>query len=160
MTPIPPSLREKKRYLLERVLPEGFEPDRRSLHPAVHDAVTSLWGDVGMAEISAVVVKSGAFVVIRCRRGEEGRLITALATVNRVGDTRCALRPVAVSGTIAALCRRMKSPGESPEPGCITWSGRMYESYNRSGQKVDLIEKGFMTREQLFFTQNDVWELF
>ncbi len=158
MPPIPPSLREKKRYLLSRIFPAGFEPDRKSLNGSVHEAVQSLWGDAGAAEISASVIRAGRYAVIKCRRGAEERLITALSTVTRIGDERCAMRPVAVSGTIAALSRRIA--GESGPAGCssIEWSGHMYDAYYRPGQKVDLIEKGFKTRELLFLTEKDIEE--
>ncbi|MDD1718012.1 MAG: Rpp14/Pop5 family protein [Methanoregulaceae archaeon] len=158
MPPIPPSLREKKRYLLGRVFPAGFEPDRKSLHASVQEAVQSLWGDAGAAEISASVIRSGNYAVIRCRRGSEGKLIIAISTVTGVGDARCAIRPVAVSGTIAALSRRIAGTGEPAGFRSIEWSGKTYDACYRPGQKVDLIEKGFKTRELLFLTENDIQE--
>ncbi len=160
MPPIPPTLREKKRYLLGRVFPEGFVPDRKSLNGSVQEAVLSLWGDSGAAEISASVIRAGRYSVIKCRRGAEGRLITALSTITCVGNSRCSIRPVAISGTIAALSRRIR---ETPEPivcDTIEVQGHLYEAYYRPGQKVDLIEKGFKTRELLFLTENDIQELF
>ncbi len=160
MPPIPPTLREKKRYLLGKVFPEGFEPDRKMLNGSVQEAVVSLWGDEGAAEISASVIRAGRYSVFRCRRGAEDRLITALSTITCVGDARCCIRPVAISGTIAALSRRIGQVTVPPSCRSIEVPGHSYEAYYRPGQKVDLIEKGFKTRELLFLTENDIQELF
>ncbi len=46
MKPLPPTLREKRRYILARIVPRWRIPeDARLLHLAVMEAATSLWGD-------------------------------------------------------------------------------------------------------------------
>ena len=65
MTVRPPSLREKRRYLLVRVEPAGTVIDQKELYYAIADAVTSLWGDAIAAVITqAVVAAEQGHVVI------------------------------------------------------------------------------------------------
>jgi len=109
MKPRPPSMREKRRYILARILPYGVKMDQKQVYFSVIEAATSLWGDaaVGLAQ-PAVVFCDGGYAVVRCRRGTEKDIATALATVNTIADERAALRTVAISGTIHALRRRIK----------------------------------------------------
>ncbi|HET6581172.1 MAG TPA: Rpp14/Pop5 family protein, partial [Methanoregula sp.] len=68
----PPTLREKRRYILVSVEPSGEIIDRKDLYFAICDATTSLWGDATAAVISpAVIASDGPYVIIRCRRGTE-----------------------------------------------------------------------------------------
>lgn len=108
MKPRPPTLRTKKRYLLVRVIPPWQGTGEKALYLAVADAVTSLFGDAHAAEIQPAVMRSeGNYAILRCQRGTEGDLAIACSTVTVVEEERIALRPVAVSGTIAALKRRI-----------------------------------------------------
>jgi ribonuclease P/MRP protein subunit POP5 len=106
----PPTLRENRRYILARVLPAGTPVDQKDLYYAITDAVTSLWGDSVAAMITpAVVGAEGDFVFIRCRRGTERELITALSTVTACRETRLALRIYATSGTLESLRDRIRT---------------------------------------------------
>jgi ribonuclease P/MRP protein subunit POP5 len=155
----PPTLRDKRRYLLIRVDPPGTEIDQKELYYAVSDAVTSLWGDsVAGVIIQAVICAEGNYVVIRCRRGMERELAIALSTVTRLRDTKIALRVISASGTIDSLRDRMKSPpqpipGEGPE---YRFFGKEYVPVWCDGQKVDVIEKGFKNTNRLFLTTEDM----
>ena len=76
----PPTLREKRRYLLVHIEPAGTIIDQKDLYYAVSDATTSLWGDVMAAVImSAVVASEGQYMIIRCQRGTEQDLSVALS---------------------------------------------------------------------------------
>ena len=59
MTVRPPTLRDKRRYVLVKVDPPGTVIDQKELYYAVSDAVTSLWGDsVAGVIVQAVIGKS------------------------------------------------------------------------------------------------------
>ena len=114
MTVRPPTLRDKRRYLLVRVDPAGTQIDQKELYYLVADAVTSLFGDVVAAiMVQAVICAEGnRHIVIRCRRGTERELAIALSTITVFRDTRIALRIVAASGTIESLRERMRQKAD------------------------------------------------
>lgn len=156
----PPTLRDKRRYLLVRVDPPGTPIDQKELYYAVSDAVSSLWGDaVAGVIVQAVVCAEGDYVVIRCRRGTERELAIALSTVTRLRDTKIALRILSASGTIESLRDRMKPlPPSSPRDSLpeYRFGGKEYVAVHCDGQKVDVIEKGFKNTSRLFLTTEDM----
>ena len=164
MTVRPPTLREKRRYLLVRVEPAGTAIDQKELYYAIADAITSLWGDAIAAVImQAVVAAERGYVVIRCRRGSEKELVIALSTITACRDTRIALRIIAASGTIESLRERIRDaqpedpvgPGEPAEQE-YCFGKNVYAIGNCNGQKVDVIEKGFKNAHRLFLTREDL----
>jgi len=163
MTVRPPTLREKRRYILVRVEPPGTPIDQKELYYAISDAVTSLWGDAMAAVImQAVICAEGDYVVIRCRRGTERELTTALSTITMYRDTEVALRIIAASGTIDSLRDRMKPPaitGAADVPaGECRFEGKECLAVHCDGQKIDVIEKGFKNTHRLFLTKEDLEE--
>ena len=159
MRPRPPTMRTKRRYILARILPYGAAVDQKQLYLSVIEAAASLLGDaaVGLAQ-PAVVYCDAGYAVIRCRRGAEREIATALATVTAVGDDRVSLRTVAASGTIHALRRRMRPTRPIPEDGEIMIGERAYAVCRYPGQKVDLIEKGIKHQKRFFFSELDMEE--
>lgn len=158
MKPRPPTMREKHRYILARIRP-GPGPDSKSLYLAVLEAVTSLFGDSGAARIRmAVVHTSGTFAIVRCRRGTESDLMIALSTVISAGDRRIAICTRAVSGTIRSLkdCIHKELPWSGGQE--ILFGGEPFVIVNRSGEQLDLIEKGFKNEKLLFLTTTDIEE--
>ena len=160
----PPTLREKRRYLLVRIEPAGTIIDQRDLYYAVTDATTSLWGDVVAAVImSAVVASEGQYMIIRCQRGTEQDLSVALSTITSCCDNRIALRMVAASGTIDTLrekLRSIKKPDlESLSPRECTFDKKLFQINQCNGQKIDVIEKGFKNTNRLFLIREDLEEL-
>jgi ribonuclease P/MRP protein subunit POP5 len=161
MSPLPPTLRAGRRYVLVRIDPSGTCPDPKELYHAVSDAVSSLWGDARAAEIQpSVVLAGGGRAIVRCVRGTERDLCTALATVTACSGVRIALRTVVTSGTIKKLKREISSaPREAADfCGNVLLNGKEY-TVARSGDKADLREKGFKNTELLFFTEEDLENL-
>ena len=160
----PPTLREKRRYILVAVEPSGTIIERKDLYYAVCDAATSLWGDVTAAAIMpAVIASEGQYVIIRCRRGTERELSIALSTITCCRDSRIALRIIAASGTINTLRERIQrlpvpdaEPGSPPE--CM-FGEKRFRVHFCTGQKVDVIEKVFKNTNRLFLTREDLEEL-
>ncbi len=164
MAPRPPTLREKRRYLLVSVEPFGTIIDRKDLYYAVCDAVTTLWGDLTAAIIMPAVISSeGQCVIIRCRRGTERELSIALSTITGCRDTPIALRIIAASGTINTLREKihgLKTPDqETFSPEEYTVGEKPVQILYCYGQKVDVIEKGFKNTNRLFLTKEDMEEL-
>ena len=155
-------MREKKRYILARIEPSYPDPDPKELYFAVLESVTSLFGDAAAARMNPVVITCGAgYAQIRCVRGYEEQVRIALATLASVGERRIALHPVATSGTLFALRRRITSlcPDSGEEPMSLCFREKEYLARRYQGQKVDLLEKGIKSQELLFLTQDDLEEL-
>ena len=160
MKPRPPSMRDKRRYILIKIVPPWSNPGTKDLFLAIQEAVTSSFGDVTASCIQmAVVHASGEFAVVRCNRGTEKILEQALATVFCIGNEPLALRPVATSGTIISLKEKIEQVAARrslPEKKTILYKGKLYDAYCYAGQKIDLLEKGFKSRELLFLTEEDI----
>jgi ribonuclease P/MRP protein subunit POP5 len=150
-----PSQRERRRYVLVRIEPEGIAPDPREVYAAVAEACTALWGDTLTSEISPSVMGWEGYAIIRCRRGTEDRLVTALATVTRIGGKRVALRTMTTSGTLHAIRSRIYPRPELVQERRVGIGGRIFLARAFSGQKVDLVEDGIKSQELLFFTDED-----
>ncbi|HTY53323.1 MAG TPA: Rpp14/Pop5 family protein [Methanomicrobiales archaeon] len=150
-----PSQRERRRYILARFEPEGLSPDPREVYAAVAEACTALWGDAAASEISPSVMAGEGHAIIRCKRGTEDRLATAIATVTRIGAERAALRTITTSGTLHAIRGRMHPKAEILWERKVGIGGRVFLARGFSGQKVDLVEKGIKGQELLFFADED-----
>ena len=176
MSPRPPTLREKRRYILARIEPAGILLEQKDLYYAISDATTSLWGDATTAIITpAVVALEHGHVVVRCRRGTERELAIALSTVTACRDVRICLQIIAASGTIESLRSRFRKKGphkkeaESAPPGngageepvlpACTFAKKTFLIVQCNGQKVDVIEKGFKNTNRLFLTKDDLEDL-
>ena len=159
----PPTLRDKRRYLLLRVDPAGTQIDQKELYFSISDAVTSLWGDASASLIQqAVVAAEGQYVMVRCRRGTERELSVALSTVTSCRDVKIALRIIAASGTLESLRERIRCipvpPAEDTVSGACRFCGNEFDIEYCSVQKVDVIEKGFKNTNRLFLTKEDLEE--
>ncbi|MDH7592875.1 MAG: Rpp14/Pop5 family protein [Methanomicrobiales archaeon] len=155
----PPTFRLKRRYLLARINPPWREFEAKELYSAVMEAATSLWGDriTACMQPSVVTVARG-YAILRCTRGEDERLATAIATVVGANRHPVSLRTVARSGTILSLKRRMARMPLKGERLAIERGGRAMEAVRYAGQKIDLIEEGIKNQELLFFTDNELEE--
>ena len=165
MSTRPPTLREKRRYILARVEPAGFPVDTKDLYYALYEAVTSLWGDVVTAAMRpAVISAENGFVILRCRRGTEREFAIALSTVTACCTCTIAIRVYAISGTIESLRERIKSIGVPIQPELFTrdselfFCGKAVEISGSDRDKVDVIEKGFKNAHRLFLTREDLEE--
>jgi ribonuclease P/MRP protein subunit POP5 len=154
-------MREKKRYLLARIEPRGLQVDPKDLYYAVLESLTSLYGDfVSSQARPAVISAAGGYAIIRCTRGYEDLLRTALTMVTGVNDVRLVLRSCATSGTIHGLKKRIAAAPGVPAtvPAELEIGGKCFDAYHYGSEKVDLIEKGFKNQELLFLTQTDLEE--
>ncbi|MGB8219477.1 MAG: Rpp14/Pop5 family protein [Methanoregula sp.] len=171
----PPTLREKRRYLLARIDPAGTILEAKDLYYATYEAVVSLFGDVAAAAMqpSVLAVEKG-YVLLRCRRGAEREFAIALSTLSLCRDCTVALRVLAVSGTLESLRERIATivpkapvlPGQDILPAEQETAGTIPCGYlfgsspvdvvTGNGHKVDVIEKGFKNTRRLFLTTEDL----
>jgi len=162
MTVRPPTLREKRRYVLARVLPGGMTVDPKELYFAVAEAVTSLWGDDLASRVHpAVLAIENGCAFIRCRRGTERELALALSTVTSCAGQKIALRTIATSGTMESLRARLQetargAPGALPAGTGISFGGKDVEVIFCESQKIDVVEKGFKNAARFFLTTQDL----
>ncbi len=161
MKPLPPTLREKRRYILARIAPRWHvSGDTRLLHQAVMEATTSLWGDAEAAQIQpAVVFQQGDCAIVRCRRGTEQQLAVAMATIHRIGENAVAVRTIATSGTIRTLKERISVPPAPEQGGDVVLAEKHYAAYRLGRHKVDLVAKSNKSQKLLFFTQKEIEEI-
>jgi ribonuclease P/MRP protein subunit POP5 len=161
MTPRPPTLRDKRRYLVARVDPAGIIVDQKELYYSIADAITSLFGDAAAAiMIQAVVAAEGNYVFMRCRRGTERELAIALSTITTYRETRIALRIIAASGTMESLRDRIRTINApdtaAEEQGEYSFDKKTVTPVHCNGQKIDVIEKGFKNTNRFFLTNEDL----
>ena len=181
MKALPPTLRVNKRYVLCRIVPHGIDADGKVVYYAVYDAVASLFGDNGAAEIGMSVVHTeGNWAIIRCTRGCEKQLQAAVSTVTAIGDMPCAIRPVLTSGTILTLKEKIRAAGSRAEgegrenredsADCaesnllyakkdIIIKGIPYRPVRVSREKIDLYKEGIKSQDSLYYTIKDIEEL-
>jgi len=154
----PPTLRDKKRYILASLVPCHDETGGKEVYNAVINSATSLYGDTGTAEMHPVVVFcEGGYAIIRCVRGTEKDCETAISLVNGICGKEAALRPVATSGTIMSLKSRMKDK-KPVKTGLVDINGETFTSYHYPRQKVDLAIEKIKSQELLFLTEIDLEE--
>jgi ribonuclease P/MRP protein subunit POP5 len=160
--PRPPTLRGKKRYILARIDPVNADPEPRELYYTILDSLTRLYGDTIAAEANMVLIScESGYAVIRCSRGFEHQVRTALSVITSAAGQAVAVRSLATSGTLLALRSRLaRLPRhQAEEIGDLAFSGSVYSARRYQGQKVDLVEKGIKSQELLFLTQDDLEEL-
>ncbi|MDD1701507.1 MAG: ribonuclease P [Methanoregula sp.] len=123
----PPTLREKRRYIIARIDPAETAIEAKDLYYAMYEAVVSLFGDVAAAAMqpSVLAIEKG-YGLFRCTRGSEREFAIALSTLSACRDCPVALRVFAISGTVESLRERIaaleekkkRQPGQPvPEPG-------------------------------------------
>lgn len=182
----PPTLREKRRYVLARIDPDGTQVDPKDLYYAMYEAVVSLFGDLAAAAMqpSVIGVESGCGL-FRCRRGTERELMIALSTLVSCRDTPVAIRILATSGTLESLRDRIaafketgpeqpvpaanqpaapctpgpESPGAEGTADPVTeyrFNTAPVEVVAWHGHKVDVIEKGFKNTRRLYLTTEEL----
>lgn len=151
-----PTMRENFRYILVRIIPETSVFESLELYRAVSDAVETLFGDTESARIwPSIMIVSGCHAIIRCRRGKEMYLETALATVTHIQNRGAAVHPICTSGTIRTL--REKIPGDMQiRPGAVMIGGTTCDAFFLRGGRIDLKEKGIYHDIPRYITEEDI----
>ncbi|MHC1600381.1 MAG: Rpp14/Pop5 family protein [Candidatus Methanospirareceae archaeon] len=108
---LPPSLRERRRYLLFVVMCER-EIDKRDLLKEIWDSLYALYGDVGASESKVWLIKyhksedtNSGIGILRCAHNKVEEVRASLACIHSVNDTRVSIRVIKTSGTIKGVTR-------------------------------------------------------
>ena len=156
MKALPPTLRVNKRYVLCRIVPHGIDADGKEVYYAVYDAVASLFGDNGAAEIGMSVVHTeGNWAIIRCTRGTEKKLQAAVSTVTAVAGMPCAIRPVLTSGTVLTLKEKIRAAEsradcENPE------NTESRENFENRGDSAGSEDGAHSAESNLLYAKKDI----
>jgi len=154
----PPTLRDKKRYVLAAIEPCYTEIDPRQMYYALFDVVSSLFGDVGAGRIKMTVISCDkGYVIARCIRGTEAQVETAMAALTSVDEHHIALRTLATSGTLHGLKGCIRTLPTLAEGGVCMIEGQDYTAFHLPLEKVDLF-MGNKDQERLYFTEDDLEE--
>ena len=109
MKPLPPTLRENHRYVLYEADPPDDRYEKKLIFLTLADRGRQLLGDAGFSLVNpSLIIKEGNYYIVRCRRGEEKKLLAITATITSCMGLQIALRPVATSGTIKSLKDRIR----------------------------------------------------
>ena len=111
---LPPTLREKKRYIMFEVLSEE-EVNYEELESAIWNILLDFLGEFGVATTSFWILKErwkGNRGIIRCNHTSVQHIIASLGLLERIGDTRLTIRILGVSGTIKSLIEKTSQQGQ------------------------------------------------
>lgn len=101
---LPPTLREKKRYISFQVISE--EPVEYSdLEAAIWNKMLDFLGEYGMSKTSIWIMKDNwnqnkQTGIISCNHKSVQEVIATLGLIDRLGDNRITFKILKVSGTI------------------------------------------------------------
>lgn len=154
-----PSMRENFRYILVHIIP-GDLYESRDIYRAISESVMSLYGDSTTAKMWPSVMQiSGPYAIIRCRRGMEKCLETALSAVSHIQGVPAAMHPLKTSGTIHTLTEKIPKNPEN-RSGKATISGITCDVIIFRQGRIDLKEKGIYHEIPRYITEEDTEDLY
>ena len=108
---LPPTLREKKRYIGAKIY--SREPlTKEEISNIIWHNTVNLYGEIEASKINPWIINSKEIknsnhfqhnTIIKCQRGYEEKLITALSSIYRNRKNRIVVHTVGTSGTIKSL---------------------------------------------------------
>ncbi len=117
---LPPTLRERRRYLAFELISER-EIDKRELLKEIRDSVYSLYGDTGASESKMWLIEYGkkedadggtdrcrSVGILRCAHNKVEEVRAALACIHSASGVRLGIRVIGISGTIKGATRLTK----------------------------------------------------
>jgi len=106
---LPPTLRERKRYIAFQVIPETNENFTYSdLEAGVWNTMLDFLGEEGVSKTSFWLLKDTwnpkiGTGIIKCNHKSTEVIIASLGLIDRLGDNRICFKILGVSGTIKGL---------------------------------------------------------
>ena len=106
---LPPTLRERKRYIAFQVIPETEEDFAYSdLEAGIWNTMLDFLGEDGVAKTSMWLLKDTwnpktRIGVIKCNYKSTEAIITSLGLIDRLGDNRICFKILGISGTVRGL---------------------------------------------------------
>ncbi|MHC1611017.1 MAG: Rpp14/Pop5 family protein [Candidatus Methanospirareceae archaeon] len=106
---LPPSLRERRRYLRFEVISER-EIDKRELLKAIWDSLYGLYGDVVASESKIWLIEyhkgeKNGVGILRCAHDKTDEVRASLACIHSVNGAQVGIRVIKTSGTIKGATR-------------------------------------------------------
>ncbi len=104
---LPPTLRERKRYILFQVISE--EPIvYEDLEQAIWNQFLDTFGELGVSRLDMRIIRNlysqeKQTCVISCNNTAVQQVIAGLGLLSRLGDSRIIIKILKVSGTIKGL---------------------------------------------------------
>ena len=103
---LPPTLREKKRYLAVEIMREG-RINRERLIRALQDSIRELFGDTGLSETGLRLLHfDGNHAVVRCTPRTVWRTRAGIATITEIDGTKVSLRVIGIGGTVRSVMEK------------------------------------------------------
>jgi len=107
---LPPTLRERKRYLAFKVISED-KMNYADLSNTIWHSILNFLGEFGTSEADIWVLKDNydekeQTGLIKCDHLAVEKVRAALALVQRIGDIRVIIRVLGISGTIRAAKKK------------------------------------------------------
>lgn len=111
---LPPTLREKKRYIGLKMYSQN-RLAKDEIFNIIWNSVINVYGEIEASKINPWIVESKEVkndkrfqqnIIIKCQRGYEEELITAINTIFRQRETRICVHTIGTSGTIKALNKK------------------------------------------------------
>ncbi|ADP77619.1 Ribonuclease P-related protein [Methanothermus fervidus DSM 2088] len=116
---LPSSLRYKKRYIAFEIISE-LSLNRRDIINIIWDSCLKVYGECNVSKFRIWVTKlwcppslqHGRVMagLLRCKRGEEKKVISALSLVSQYKGKRVVIHTLGVSGTMRAAMRKFILP--------------------------------------------------
>ncbi len=112
---LPPTLREKKRYVAIKIY--STNPlKKEDIFSVLWNSIVNLYGEIESSKINLWILDSKEIkndkrfqydVIVKCQRGYEKELITALNTIYKYKKNRLVVHTIKTSGTIKSLKKKI-----------------------------------------------------
>jgi len=107
MKVLPPTMREKRRYIAFEVISQE-SVEYSDLEAAVWNVILDFLGERGVSKTSAWLLKDSwnqnkQTGIIRCNHLSVQNVIASLGLIDRLGDNRISFKILKVSGTIKSI---------------------------------------------------------
>ncbi|MHA1860424.1 MAG: Rpp14/Pop5 family protein [Candidatus Asgardarchaeia archaeon] len=111
---LPPTLREKKRYIAFQVISEeGEEFSYSDLESAIWNKLLDFLGEYGVSKTSVWLLKDTweqdkQIGILRCNHKSVQPVIASLGLIDRLGDNRITIKILNISGTINSIKKKLR----------------------------------------------------
>lgn len=110
LNPIPPTLREKKRYILFKLICDN-PIEENEVNFTINEIMLSLFGSFGSAKINSKLIEWNPKEntgILECERFSEKKAITALQFLREIKGIQVLPNIISVSGTLKSLRESVK----------------------------------------------------
>lgn len=115
---LPPTLREKKRYIALKIYSQN-RIKKEDITNILWNSIINLYGEIESSKINLWIIETNEIknskrfqqnVIVKCQRGYEEEAITAFNTIFRQKETRITVHTIGTSGTIKSLKQKYNLP--------------------------------------------------